>query len=585
MNLELSDLTLEFQDYVTQFEADLRTRNTIRGFLTTQTSQTLLELVATIGTLNTATLLRRFEDLFLETAMNDSAIYAIAQMQGLRLQRKTPSSVTATLQSSANTTLPKWTQFQGGGTYFFSRAPITFTAGVPQTVTLYQGFVVRTEITGLGTDFQSFITTEDKFNVSDVDVEVEVNGSLIPRITEEGLWTREGQGGYADGTLSDGRLIIQFGSQQFATVPQTDDTVVITYVITSGSTVNNQPTVGKRVQTYPTLSAQGTITSNPSGGANERPVLIYKNIPPGAFGSYTSSITLQQYKEIALAYPDKDIRDVMVRPCKDANAEDHRRMNVVLLSILSDPPFSTWSQLDEDAFVEYMEQNTMYSTKFSLVGAFPALVVLNLEVYCKNSSNLTEIQTKLQAAIDEIFVFKEGSIGMNLYQSDIIRVCNKAVPGEIEYIKFLPTGNNLPVRASPLQSANARYSIIPGASNLQPGIYAYCVQAVQYTTDGFWENQSVAEWIYVPVDDNQQVRLEWDAVPGATKYDVYGGLTNADGNYWLLQVYGSTSITDTGSIAPNGQLPQTDDFLLYSYLEPVYTLINVRHSGRAARQL
>ncbi len=582
MNLELSDLTVEFQDYVTQFEADLRTRNTIRGFLTTQTSQTLLELVASVGTLSTATLIRRFEDLFLETATNDNAIYAIAQMQGLRLQRKTPSFVTATIQASSNTTLPKWTQFQGGGTYFFSRVPITLLAGVPQTVTLYQGYVVSTEVSSLGTDFQSFITTEDKFNVSDVDVEVEVNGILIPRIIDEGLWTREGLEGYADSTLSDGRLIIQFGSQQFATIPQVDDVVKITYAITSGAAINNQPTANKKIQTYPLLFAQGEIDSNPSEGSDERPVIIYKNISPGAFGTYTSYITLDQYKEIALAYPDKDIRDVLVRPGRQSNSEAHKFMNVVFLLVLSDPPFMTWTQPDIDDFVAYMERNTMYSTKFAVSGVFSTLVVLNFEVYCKNSSNLADIEAKLQTAVGDIFEPKSGSIGLSLYESDIIQVCNRAAPGEIEYIKFLPTGNNLPVRSTPLPSTNLRISINAGVSSLAPGNYAYCV--IGYDASTF--NQSVAEWIYVTVETGQVVNLSWDPVPSATEYQIYGGLANADSNYWLVTAgFSVFNYTDTGSIAPNGQIPFADDTILFSYPEAVYILIKAKHSGRPARQL
>src|SRR5271168_4615825 len=202
--LVLSELTADVADFVDQFQSYLQTNPTWIGNLTTQTSQTLLELLGSIGTFAQGRVIRAYEDAFAETAQSDDAILAITQMQGIRITRYLPAQVPATLMSPTELTLAPYTQFQGGGNYFFNQEAITLMAGVSTPVNLAQGQMYAYTFPGLGTERQAWIGLQNAFVISDQDVQVQLNGVTLPK-SYGGLWNFDGLPGYADLTLSDGR--------------------------------------------------------------------------------------------------------------------------------------------------------------------------------------------------------------------------------------------------------------------------------------------------------------------------------------------------------------------------------------------
>lgn len=78
--IDLSTVTVDQQQFVQQLADTLAVKQSWTTGITTQTSQTLIELIAAIGTFNTAKILRAKEDAFSETAQSDSAILANAEI-------------------------------------------------------------------------------------------------------------------------------------------------------------------------------------------------------------------------------------------------------------------------------------------------------------------------------------------------------------------------------------------------------------------------------------------------------------------------------------------------------------------------
>ncbi|WP_391858014.1 hypothetical protein, partial [Vibrio cidicii] len=122
------------------------------------------------------------------------------------------------------------------GQYFFNRDEITFTDANPINVTLYEGQVYAYQMPGLGTERQTFVGAQDNFSVSDRDVAVLINGIMIPK-AYGCLWNFDGLPGFSDQTMSDGRLLIQFGNYgglngNFGSIPGVNDTVIVMYPIT-----------------------------------------------------------------------------------------------------------------------------------------------------------------------------------------------------------------------------------------------------------------------------------------------------------------------------------------------------------------
>ena len=291
--LQLSTIQPDFDQIRSQLESYLSSKDSWKGTLTTQTGQTILELVAAVGALDQEKLIRFYEDAFPTTALNDDAVYAIATMQGLRLTRKLPANLQATLQTTTGTaTIPAYSQFQGGGTFWFNRSAFTVTT-TPVTVSLWQGLVVDNLLEGTGTDYQMFISPEDSFQVSNTDVLVRVNDVPVER-TVDGLWKLKGQSGYRDRTLPNGALVVEFGNSVYGSKPQVNDTVRITYAVTSGSSANALPLTGKRIAYDADPNVICTGMAPPSGGADEQNAAVYKNVAVATFGDFGSSITKQQ---------------------------------------------------------------------------------------------------------------------------------------------------------------------------------------------------------------------------------------------------------------------------------------------------
>ncbi len=205
--LVLSDLTQDFAQFQEQFNLYLANTTAWKGSLTTMTSQTLIELVAAVGTFDQGRITRAFEDAFAETSQSDDSIRSITQMQGLRMSRKLPAQLTATLTSTADVTLDPMTQFTTGGQYYFNRTQITLVAGVAQDVNLYQGLVQTYAMNGQGGLRQTFLSIEDSFFVSDQDVHVYLNNTAVPKSFGT-LWNYAGLAAFADMTSSDGRLMV-----------------------------------------------------------------------------------------------------------------------------------------------------------------------------------------------------------------------------------------------------------------------------------------------------------------------------------------------------------------------------------------
>src|SRR5690606_469178 len=157
-------------------------------------------------------------------------------------------------------------------------------------------------------------------------VQVRINGALLPKSFGV-LWNYKGSPGYADLTMPDGRLLIQFGNSRFGSVPYVNDVVVITYAVTEGADGNNEVLIDKPVFTDAVPSVSGKVLENPTGGTNEKPITVYKNVSSGSFGTYESSVTRPQYIAAVSTYPG--IVDAVTQAQREIDPMDLQWMNVI----------------------------------------------------------------------------------------------------------------------------------------------------------------------------------------------------------------------------------------------------------------
>ncbi|QBX06675.1 baseplate wedge subunit [Burkholderia phage BcepSaruman] len=561
-------MTADVDQFVQQFQAFLQGRPTWVGNLTTATSETLIELAASVGAFAQGRIIRAAEDCFAETAQSDSSILSITQMQGLRISRYLPAGLPTQLSSPVPLTVPPLTQFQCAGQFFFNREQITFTDTNPVSVTLFEGQVYAYVMNGKGSERQTFVGAQDAFAVSDRDVQVTLNGMILPK-AYGGLWNFDGLPGYSDQTMSDGRLLIQFGNYGglngfFGTIPGINDQIIVSYPITQGISGNSFTTINKQVTVAGFPEIGGVATANPTGGSNANPIVSYKNVASGGFGTYQSGVTKSQYQSIIATYPG--IVDVMTQAQREIDPSDLKWMNVVRVAALTSSP---WTQAQIQDFLKYCQSVTMYSTYFHWQDAIPIDRDVEVDVYIFNSATIEAVREAVVSEINGLFAPRPGILTTNFYVSDLERAIFRAGKGAVSYIiPRSPTGSMI-VGAPP--SPVATYTINPNqAQGLPQLVYAYGISTDMQNGDVGYPSS----WVYPQVtqaDGTSTITLTWPEVYGASKYHVWGR-DSAQGFGLLATINAGDPLTftDNGTITPVGPLPPSGNWpIRYNRLRPV----------------
>lgn len=565
---DLSRVRPDRDAIVQQLELSLQGKDTWKDRVISSTGRTLVDLVGAIGAYDQFSIQASLYEAFPESAANKESLYAAANYLGVRYNRKVPALLTASMTAPTPTTFSPFSQFVVNGSFWFNRDAVTLTT-VASTVVLYQGAIIETEVTGLGTDFQAYVTPEPNFVVSDIDVLVSINDASIPTF-QRGLWTVKDGPGVQHFTLPSGQAIFLFGNSVYGSKPGVNDTVNILYATTFGKDGNNLPVQGRKVYLASDIDVTGVVTSAASQGSNETDAFAYKNITPALFGSFDSSITPSQYKSLPLQFPG--VIDAQTFAQREINPKALTWMNNIRVVLLTTTPFSsiTWA-----TFITYMTNKTMYKCQFIRKDPVTIVVDVDVDVYCTNYSNLTEVKTQVDRAITELFAPRQGILGFDYYRSDIERAIHAADPN-IEYLVL-----NAPSTDVILSSLNvdAPTLVVGPAGTLPIGVYDYAISVVS-TLGG---ETAPANWSSVTTTDaSKKVTLTWPAVTNASQYKIWGRTTGFALGL-IATVSGSTlTYIDDGSITPTGSVPV--EASIDSYYASLGTLtVRTHFSTRAAR--
>lgn len=551
-NLSIPSTAVDFNDFVQAFQDYLGTTEVWKGQLTTQTSTTLIQLVSAVGTFMEGRNIRVYEDAFAETAQSDDAVRSITQMQGLRMTRKLPAALTANITSTTSQTLQPMTQFMIAGQYYFNREQLFLVANVTQPVDLFQGQVVAYVMNGLGGPRQTFMSDEDTFTVSDRDVRVFINDTLIDKSFGT-LWNYRGLPAYADLTTSDGRLLIVFGSEQYGYTPKVEDTVIIQYAITTGADGSGIVTAGKPVTVDEHPEITGLATANPTGGGDEQPIQTYKNLSSGAFGTYSSAVTKSQYLATAGVYPG--IIDSFVQAQRDINPMALEWMNVMRVTGLTT---TQWTQQQKQDYIDYLQTVTMYAVRFVWQDPIPVPRDVEVTVWCFNSAVLTKVQADCELAIRNLFAARPGLLMTNFYDYDLANACRIAGKGAVSYVSVQAPTDPMIVTSPP--SPSTKYEIIQGIGTLTPLMYAYGVSVVNM--EG--EEGPPARWVFPQITkamgNINAVKLTWLPLKDVQKYRIYGRKSGQIGLLGEVLPTAALEFIDDGSIVPGVAPPGTQDY-------------------------
>lgn len=573
--IQVSRVLPDFQDLANQLANVLSNTDTWRDRLTSSTGQTLVELISAIGAYDQYAIESGLQEAFPVSAKNDSSLYAIASMLGVRIARKSPAAISVSMSVAAGTlVIPPYSQFSGAGSVWFNRTAISLTTS-PATFTLYQGQVIVTTINGLGTDFQAFVSQEQGFTVSNTDVLVSMNNVQIPLLTS-GLWNAKGTAGVQDATLPDGRLILLFGNLLYGTKPSVSDVVVITYVQTSGAD-GNQPVVnGQRLTYLSNTSVTVVGTSDPTGGASEPSAILFKSIAAPLFGAFGAAVTKRQYVSTVQGYPG--VIDGITFAQREINPGSLKWMNVIKIILLTS---SSWTDAQKQTFIDTVQDNTMYAPRVILEDPQPQTVNLQLRIFCKNTApSLTQVQTDVANAMTSLFLPRPGYLGFDIHLADIISVAEQANTNIDYVILDSPTApvitSNNPMPAPTVVESSAGGTLVPGTS------YVY---GVSYSNA--YGNVIPLNFVsHVLGGGKNRITVSWSAQTGATGYFVWGRTTGFSAGLLASLGSGVFSWVDDGSVtAAPPVLAETTSPIRYATLSPTPTIsveYSKRDSGRSS---
>lgn len=561
----LSTIRPDQVQIITQLHTILSGKSAWKDLYRSGTGETLVEMIAAIGAVDQYAIEQAFNQTFLDTALTDSAVFAITRMLGVRLPRMQPCSATVILlrdDTTSSTTIPPYSAFNCNSISLFNREAIFFATGVESaTVQLYEGELNTFTQYSNGTDFQMFKSTENEFQVADQDVFVTANDQAVP-IIYNGIWKYKGQQAINDSTTKEGELLLTFGNDQYGYKPASNVLLRISYAITKGTAATNAGLAGNAVSYLDDTTINGTVMQTGlTGGGDHLKAETLRKIGPQLFSAQdTKATTEDEFSAMAVQYPQ--VLDALVVGQHKIAPTDVRYMNLVRVSLLTPTPMTAEQWND---FSDWYKQRIMYPVRFYRQDPLPVSINISAILYCRSSADLVGVQANATAALNSLLEFKQGTIGFNIYKSDIYEAILES-DERIVYIELQsPTGDVIvdikaPTKLEFTDLSDTLNGTAPGGTGVLPiGYNSYGVSSVNATGESLVTNFITT---HKSVVGGMQIR--WNRVPGAIQYKVYGRLAVETGLIYTivdgvdLLTTGQHYFNDVGIVIPKGAQPALD---------------------------
>lgn len=448
--LKLSLTKPDYDAIVLQTQLYLSKTGTWNNILTSGTGQTLVEIIAANVAMLQFGIESAAREAYLDNAVRDSSIYAIARMLGCYITRKQPAQVQVVLRSSSQGStqpvqlIPALSQFTINGTKFFNREPIRLVAtgsvdangntiyaspivdqATNPIAVLYEGEIRVQTIQANSQAFRDIYLNEQGFIVSNDDIWVTLvnpatNQSASWKPIPDGIWNAgptdavfyQSTSGYGDAVLS-------FGDGYNGVLPSLGYNIIIKYAVTQGALGNNGAS-GIQVSYISSTNVTGTTLTTISNGADQKSSLYYKSIAPNMFRAKGRAVSPQDYKAIALEYPN--VASVQVLTQRDIDPTDLRLMDVVKLIVLPSSS-NVFTDTDRQAFLTYFDQKDYAASHLVVEDAVPLYVDMYITLALLPNALSSDVVTNVTTSISALFEKQPSTLGGRIARSDIVSAC------------------------------------------------------------------------------------------------------------------------------------------------------------------
>lgn len=313
--VDLAKTSIDFQDLVTELEADLQARESFKALFPGETSKIFTEHGAGITALMLYHINSAAQNAFFPTAFSKQAVYALAASLGQPPRRKLGAQltidVTVNTTLGASVTLPKFSRFSARGVEWYTIEDNIIPAGAAGqiiSITLRQGERITESFPATGNDNQRIEIGED-FNIDQNFLTVTVGTTLYTSNGPSLLDAEQGDTVYAEQTSSNGRVLILFGNNIIGSIPSIGESIEISYSNTIGIDSNSSITgdTFSYLELFDIgggtfLDLSGVSTTTASSGADEESVEQVKNTAPKLFAANKRAVSRTDYEGHILSF-------------------------------------------------------------------------------------------------------------------------------------------------------------------------------------------------------------------------------------------------------------------------------------------
>ena len=356
-------------------------------------------------------------------------------------------------------------------------------------------------------------------------------------------------------------------------MPNTNDQVTITYVLTLGEDGSNIYTLNKTFSLSSNANVTGYGSSQASGGSSQSNPLVYKTVTPALFGSFNASVTASQYKKLPLQYPG--VIDGFTLSQREINPKALTWMNVIKVCLLTQTP---WGNTEWNNFKAWFYKNSMYAPEIVREDPVAAPVNITAIIRCKNYANLGEVKINCQNALTALFAPRQGIIGQDTYRDDITNAIRNA-DSNVDHVILLSPTNDIVLKSLNVGPLTLTSSLTGGtlAANTT---YDYAVSIVS-TLGG---ETAPSNWASVTTGASatSKVTISWSGgQANVAAYKIWG--RQSSGTLGLLATVPSTTLSwdDTGSVTPSGTVPVQNTINSY-YPQLASVDLTVEYTNRDA---
>jgi hypothetical protein len=410
---------------------------------------TLIELMASVGTMLSFYLDHQANEAFLPTTRERRNVINLCKLIAYRLQDVTSSTTVLrfSLQAplSVRVDVPKYTRVAtavGDVVPFTTTALATIPAGDTEVlVGARQGVLAQESFRTTGTPNQVFSLSASLVDVSSIEVVVDdvVWAEVDSFVAAEG-----GDRVFVVDVDASGVVSVSFGDGSFGYSPPnaTSVNVSVTYLTSMGSAGN----VGTGVVTT-LLDQISDVLGNPvsllvtntqaaTGGADQETIEHAQANAPAQLSALFRAMTRDDYVALCTGFPG--VGKAVAWGEQEGSSPDYNLFNWVLVSaspagltreaLLADPTSGLLSDQLKGDLLDFLEGRKCITTRVKLVDPQYVPVDVSVLVYTAPGALATQVKAAVVSALEAFFVPDSTTFGQAVYQSNVVRVVD-SLPG------------------------------------------------------------------------------------------------------------------------------------------------------------